>query len=382
MRQRTIWLSSIGVGAATAYLLDPTSGTRRRRRVGDLFVRGANLTGDAAGKVGRDLRNRTRGIVASAGRVVRRDAPDDEVLHERVRSSLGRVTSHPHAIKVTAHDGRVVLTGPILKTEEARVIHAVGAVRGVNAVESRLQPHKEAKDIPSLHGSPSQRRRMTTLDLQQENWAPATRALVGASGVALVAAGLKRRGAAGIGLAVAGAALATRAVTNLELRRLVGVDGRRAVDIQKTITVDVPIDQAFAFWDDFENFPKFMRHVREVRRTNDPRQWHWTVSGPAAAATIEFDAVLTERIPNQVIAWKTRESSLIGHAGLVRFDAINPNRTRIQIRLSYNPPGGALAHGVLALVSADPKSRLDEDLVRMKTVLETGRRPHDAAVER
>jgi uncharacterized membrane protein len=82
-----------------------------------------------------------------------------------------------------------------------------------------------------------------------------------------------------------------------------------------------------------------------------------------------------------VIAWKTAEGSIVGHAGLVRFDPVNPNRTRIQIRLSYNPPGGALAHGVLALFGADPKSRLDEDLVRMKTALETGRRPHDAATE-
>jgi uncharacterized membrane protein len=48
--------------------------------------------------------------------------------------------------------------------------------------------------------------------------------------------------------------------------------------------------------------------------------------------------------------------------------------------MSYNPPGGALAHGVLYLLRGDLKHRLDEDLVRMKTALETGRRPHDAAV--
>jgi hypothetical protein len=59
---------------------------------------------------------------------------------------------------------------------------------------------------------------------------------------------------------------------------------------------------------------------------------------------------------------------------------VNPDGTRIQIRLSYNPPGGALAHDVLALFGADPKSRLDEeDLVRIKTALETGPRPYDAA---
>ena len=110
------------------------------------------------------------------------------------------------------------------------------------------------------------------------------------------------------------------------------------------------------------------------------RQWHWVVSGPADAAPVEFDAIVTDCVPNRVLAWKTSEGSLIAHAGLVRFDPVDSNRTRIQIRLSYNPPGGALAHGVLSLFGADPKRRLDEDLVRMKTALETGRRPHDAAM--
>lgn len=60
------------------------------------------------------------------------------------------------------------------------------------------------------------------------------------------------------------------------------------------------------------------------------------------------------------------------HAGLVRFDPIDANRTRVQLRMSYNPPGGALAHGVLYLLRADLTHRLDEDFVQMKTALEAG----------
>ena len=89
--------------------------------------------------------------------------------------------------------------------------------------------------------------------------------------------------------------------------------------------------------------------------------------------------MITERVLNRVLAWKTTEDSPVGHEGLIRFESVDDGRTRIQIGLSYNPPGGALAHGVLALFGADPKSRLDEDLVRMKTALETGRRAYDAA---
>ncbi len=380
MQQRTILLTSAGLGAATAYLLDPASGNRRRRRIGDALVHAAHQTTDTVSAVSRDLRNRTRGVVAGARRTIYREHPDDVVLQERVRSALGRVASRPHGIKVQARNGYVILRGPILASEEHRVLHAVRSVSGVTDVETRFDSHTQAAGAPSLQGGPSRSRTRPWADIGQRHWAPATRAIVGTSGAALVVVGARRRDWAGLGLAVAGSALLARAAANVEFRRLVGLgSGRRAIDVQKAIIVDVAVERLFAFWDDFTNFPKFMHHVREVRPTRDANTWHWTVSGAGTAAPIEFDAVVTERIPNRVLAWKTVEGSLVGHAGLVRFDALEARRTRLQIRLSYNPPGGALTHGVLALFGADPRSRLDEDLVRMKTALETGRRAHDAA---
>jgi uncharacterized membrane protein/uncharacterized protein YwbE len=321
-------------------------------------------------------------MVAGARRKIRREQPDDVVLRERVRAALGRVASHPHAINVKARDGRVTLSGPILAAEEHRVVSAVQAVAGVQAVATRFDTRTDPAGVPSLQGGMGQRRSRVRIDIRQANWAPATRAIVGSSGAALIIAGVRRRGWAGAALVAAGAALVARAATNLEFRRLVGVGGgRRAIDLQKTITVDAPVEQVFAFWDDLGNFPKFMHHVREVRPGRDLGHWHWVVSGAAPAAPIEFDAVVTERFPNRVLAWKTLEGSAIAHAGLVRFEDLAARRTRLQIRMSYNPPGGALTHAVLALFGADPKSRLDEDLVRLKTALETGRRAHDAQMQ-
>ena len=66
MRQRMVWLSSLGMGAATALLFDPTSGNRWRRRIGDAAVHLTHRATNAVSTVGRDLRNRTRGVVASA----------------------------------------------------------------------------------------------------------------------------------------------------------------------------------------------------------------------------------------------------------------------------------------------------------------------------
>jgi uncharacterized membrane protein len=62
----------------------------------------------------------------------------------------------------------------------------------------------------------------------------------------------------------------------------------------------------------------------------------------------------------------------------VRFDPFNGG-TRITVRLRYFPPAGEFGHAIAALFGADPKTEMDADLLRMKTMIETGRAPHDAA---
>jgi hypothetical protein len=107
---------------------------------------------------------------------------DDETLVERVRARLGRACSHPHAIDVYARDGEVTLRGPILAEEVDQVIAAARRVRGVRAVINELTPHRSADGVPSLQG----RGRVpgSSLDFFQSRWAPATRALVGATALA------------------------------------------------------------------------------------------------------------------------------------------------------------------------------------------------------
>jgi len=154
--------------------------------------------------------------------------------------------------------------------------------------------------------------------------------------------------------------------------------GRRAIDLQKTVHINAPVETVFSFWSNFENFPRFMRNVREVRPTAVPEQSHWTVAGPGKVP-IEFDAVITQLIPNQVIAWKTVEGATVAHAGIVQFEPEGIDRTRLQIRFSYNPPGGAIGHALATLLGENPKTKMDEDLARMKTLIETGNPPRDAA---
>jgi uncharacterized membrane protein len=70
---------------------------------------------------------------------------------------------------------------------------------------------------------------------------------------------------------------------------------------------------------------------------------------------------------------------MVAHAGIVRFVSSGPASTRIDIHMSYNPVAGALGHAVAWLFGADPKHEMDQDLMRMKTLIERARFPHDAA---
>ena len=102
------------------------------------------------------------------------------------------------------------------------------------------------------------------------------------------------------------------------------------------------------------------------------------VDGPAGVP-VEWDAVITKQVPEQVLAWKSVPGSAIAQAGIIRFDSNTDGSTRVDIRFSYNPPAGAIGHAVAALFGADPKREMDEDLVRMKTLIEGGHPPRDAA---
>jgi hypothetical protein len=93
-----------------------------------------------------------RGLAAEATALFTCETVSDEVLVARVRTRLGRVVSHPHAIVVTAEHGRVTLRGPIVAREVASLLKCVYMVRGVAGVGNQLEAHAEAGTIPDLQG--------------------------------------------------------------------------------------------------------------------------------------------------------------------------------------------------------------------------------------
>jgi uncharacterized membrane protein len=254
-------------------------------------------------------------------------------------------------------------------------------VRGVRGVENHLQPRREAGNDPALQGGA--RRRRIGISALQSSWPPAARlaSIVGGGGMVLL--GLARRSPWGPLLALVGAGLLTRGIANRPLASLLGIsdDGHGTVHVHKSLLVHAPVERIFAIWDHPENFPRFMGHVREVRRLS-PERSHWVVDGPAGTR-MQWETVLTQREPNQVLAWHTVAGSPTTHAGIARFQPSGENATRLDLELSYTPPAGALGHTIATLLGADPKRALEEDLVRFKSLVELGKtRAHGHLVAR
>jgi uncharacterized membrane protein len=371
-------IGTLSLGALLMYVLDPRTGRRRRAQARDKIIRYARKTAEAVDITVRDLKNRTLGLAAETRNLVSKQPVSDDALTQHVRASLAPLVSHPSSIDVTAENGKITLSGPILESEVDRLLSHVSSIRGVTAVENRLEAHTQPGNIPGLQGAPAIRKSGRVPDALQASWSPATRFIAGTFGGTLALYGARQLSVFGTAIATLGTAILTRALTNMEFRRLTGIGaGRRAIDIHKIINVAAPVEKVFAFWSDYQNFPCFMTNVREVKVIGEKRS-HWVVAGPAGAP-VEWDAVVTNYMPNESLGWKTEPASPIQHTGIVRFESNADGGTRIDIRMSYNPVAGGLGHAVAAIFGADPKTEMDQDLARMKTMIETGIPPHDAA---
>jgi uncharacterized membrane protein len=133
-------------------------------------------------------------------------------------------------------------------------------------------------------------------------------------------------------------------------------------NIEQSIDVDVPVRTAYDQWTQFEEFPKFMEGVEEIRQVDDTHL-HWRTK--IAGKVKEFDAVITEQTPDQRIAWTSEDGP--EHAGVVTFHRLGDSQTRVMVQMDYEPEGAAEKVGdALGLV----KRRVKGDLERFKELIE------------
>ena len=141
--------------------------------------------------------------------------------------------------------------------------------------------------------------------------------------------------------------------------------------VRKSITVNRPADEVYAFWRNFENLPRFMKHLESVQVTGGGRS-HWKAKAPAGT-TVEWDAEVYNEKEGELIAWRTLEGSQVASAGSVRFEPAAGGRgTKVRVVLKYDPPGGVIGAAVARLFGENPEQQISEDLRRFKQLMESG----------
>jgi uncharacterized membrane protein len=132
--------------------------------------------------------------------------------------------------------------------------------------------------------------------------------------------------------------------------------------IKKSIEVDRPLSQVYNQWTQFEEFPRFMEGIKQVRQLDDKRL-HWLAE--IGGKEKQWTAKITEQIPDDRIAWQSEAGEYT--SGLVDFAKLGPDRTRVTLELSYDPKGFIENAGdAIGLVSR----RIENDLEHFKEFIE------------
>jgi uncharacterized membrane protein len=152
--------------------------------------------------------------------------------------------------------------------------------------------------------------------------------------------------------------------------------------VTEAITINRSRNEVYGFWQNFENFPRFMAHLESVQ-VIDQRRSHWRAKAPGGT-TVEWDAEMVEDRPNELITWRSLPDSEVPNSGSVRFrDAPGSRGTEVIVELRYQPPGGRLGALLAKLFGKEPSQQVKGDLRRLKQVMEIGEIVHsDASIHR
>jgi uncharacterized membrane protein len=104
--------------------------------------------------------------------------------------------------------------------------------------------------------------------------------------------------------------------------------------IEKSIEINVPVRAAYNQWTQFEEFPKFMQGVKQVKQIDDKHlQWTADIGGKEK----EWKAEITEQIPDERIAWTSRGGAI--NAGVVTFHRLSDSKSKVMLQMEYDPQG-------------------------------------------
>jgi uncharacterized membrane protein len=152
------------------------------------------------------------------------------------------------------------------------------------------------------------------------------------------------------------------------------VDASKSINVKQSVTIDKPADELFRFWRNFENLPKFMQHLKDVKVQGETRS-HWVANAPLGAS-VEWDAEIFNEKPGEMIAWKSLPGSQVMNAGTVQFRELSEGRgTEVKVEINYEPPAGGFGAAIAKLLGEEPEQQVREDLRHFKNLMEAGEIP-------
>ena len=141
--------------------------------------------------------------------------------------------------------------------------------------------------------------------------------------------------------------------------------------VGKTVTINRPRAELYAFWRDFTNLPRFMENIVSVEPVGEGRT-HWTVKAPAGK-TVEWISAITEDRPDETIVWASEDGADVPNSGRIDFrDAPGGRGTWVSATILYDPPGGIIGKVIAKMFQREPGIQARRDLRRFKQLMETG----------
>jgi uncharacterized membrane protein len=213
-----------------------------------------------------------------------------------------------------------------------------------------------------------------------------------ASGAILAGLGLARRGVPGMICATVGGAMIYQGATGRPvIGRSFGADAppqgpqaeqqqlqrrlNRGLRVTQAFTIDRSPEELYQFWRNFENLPRIMTHLESVRVLDDRRS-HWIARLPKlmTGKKLEWDAEITDDVPNDRISWRSLPGSDIDTAGTVRF-ARGDRGSIVRVEMQYVAPAGRMGNWIAKLFGEVPERVIREDLRNFKRQMEVGEIP-------
>ncbi|NJL09583.1 MAG: cyclase [Calothrix sp. SM1_7_51] len=144
-----------------------------------------------------------------------------------------------------------------------------------------------------------------------------------------------------------------------------------AIKVEKTVTINKSASEIYQFWHNFENLPKFMKHLKHVKVFDEKRS-HWIANAPLGNS-VEWDADIIAEKENEFISWASVEGSDVKNSGIISLKKAPAERgTEVKIVMIYQPIGGVIGAAIAKLFGEEPEQQLSDDLRRFKMLMEAG----------